>query len=71
MFLSESTAWKTIICIRIHINSLIYEKNLLENILKSYLKFGTWAQSEGILYKDWYKDKEGYRNEALIYKETD
>jgi len=40
------------------------EKN---DILKAYLKFGAWAESGGSLFKDWYMDKPGYRNNALIY----
>ncbi len=40
------------------------EKN---EILKSYLNFGAWAESGGTLYKDWYLDNTGYRNNSLIY----
>ena len=40
------------------------EKN---DIIKSYLKFGSWAESGGSLYKDWYMDKSGYRDNSLIY----
>ena len=39
-----------------------------DDIIKVYLKFGTWAESGGSLYKDWYMDKSGYRNNSLIYK---
>lgn len=38
-----------------------------KDILKAYLKFGAWAESGGSLYKDWYLDKPGYRDNSLIY----
>jgi len=38
-----------------------------KDILKAYLKFGAWAESGGSLFKDWYIDKPGYRDNALIY----
>jgi len=38
-----------------------------KDILKAYLKFGTWAESGGSLFKDWYMDKPGYRENSLIY----
>ena len=38
-----------------------------KEILKSYLKFGSWAESGGTLYKDWYLDNTGYRDNSLIY----
>ena len=41
------------------------EKN---DIIKVYLKFGEWAESGGSLYKDWYMDKSGYRDNSLIYR---
>ncbi len=41
------------------------EKN---DIIKVYLKFGTWAESGGSQFKDWYMDKSGYRDNSLIYK---
>ena len=37
------------------------------DILKAYLKFGSWAESGGSLFKDWYVDKPGYRETSLIY----
>ena len=40
------------------------EKN---DITKVYLKFGTWAESGGSQYSDWYLDKPGYRESSLIY----
>ena len=38
------------------------------DITKSYLKFGAWAESGGSQFTDWYLDKTGYRNSSLIYK---
>jgi len=38
-----------------------------KDILKAYLKFGAWAESGGSLFKDWYMDKPGYRENSLIY----
>lgn len=43
------------------------EKEPLD-ITQVYLKFAQWAQSNGELYKDWYQDKEGYREEKYLYK---
>jgi len=40
------------------------EKN---DITKAYLNFGAWAESGGTLFKDWYMDLPGYRNNSLIY----
>jgi len=40
------------------------EKN---DITKAYLNFGAWAESGGTLFKDWYLDLTGYRNNTLIY----
>ena len=40
------------------------EKN---QITLGYLKFASWAQSSGVLYKDWYKPNAGYRNSVYIY----
>ncbi|MFZ4399562.1 MAG: LruC domain-containing protein [Bacteroidales bacterium] len=36
-------------------------------IIDGYLKFGNWAQSSGIQFKDWYKTTSGYRNSVNIY----
>ncbi len=33
---------------------------------EAYLKYVQWAQSGGQEFKDWYSDKSGYRNQALI-----
>ena len=38
-----------------------------ENILEVYNYFGTWAESGGYSYMDWYVEKQGYRNTAKIY----
>ena len=40
------------------------EKN---DITKAYLNFGAWAESGGILFKDWYQDLPEYRDNSLIY----
>ncbi len=37
-------------------------------ITTAYLKFGEWAESNGSLYNDWWKDKSGYRNSNNIYE---
>lgn len=42
-----------------------YEK---KTIMQTYLLLQDWANSEGVLYKDWFKIKEGYVNEENIYK---
>ncbi len=36
-------------------------------ITDAHLKFGPWAESNGSLYPDWFQDKPGHRNDALIY----
>ncbi len=36
-------------------------------IIDGHLKFAAWAQSSGVLYKDWYKPNAGYRNSVYIY----
>jgi len=36
-------------------------------ITSAYLKFGDWAESNGDVYNDWWKDKSGYRNDANVY----
>jgi len=38
------------------------------DITSAYLKFGEWAESDGVLFPDWYKDEPGYRNEENIYQ---
>ncbi len=38
-----------------------------QDIIGAYLKFAEWAESDGVLYPDWYQDQPGYRNEDLIY----
>ncbi len=37
-------------------------------ILNAYKHFGEWAESNGVQYTDWYKDKAGYRNSENIYQ---
>jgi len=37
-------------------------------ILSAYNHFGEWAESNGVQYPDWYKDKAGYRNAGNIYQ---
>lgn len=36
-------------------------------ITTAFLKFGDWAESNGELFNDWWKDKTGYRDEDNIY----
>ena len=38
-----------------------------KDITKAYLHFGAWAQSGGTLFKDWYLNNPGYRDNTLIY----
>ena len=38
-----------------------------QDITGAYNHFAAWAESDGQQYPDWYKDKPGYRNPALIY----
>ncbi len=38
-----------------------------QDITGAYYHFADWAQSDGTLFPDWYQDKPGYRNHALIY----
>lgn len=35
---------------------------------KAYLKFNEWVKSAGITFPDWYLNKTGYRDDAVIYK---
>jgi len=37
-------------------------------ITTAYLKFGDWAESNGSLFNDWWKDISGYRNDNNIYQ---
>jgi len=37
------------------------------DITTVYNHFAQWAESDGILYPDWYKDLPGYRNHSSIY----
>ncbi len=36
-------------------------------IIQGHLKFASWAQSSGVLFKDWYKSNSGYRNSTYVY----
>lgn len=38
-----------------------------QQIVSGYLHFASWAESGGTSNQDWYKDSEGYRNDAKIY----
>lgn len=38
-----------------------------QEITWAYLKFAQWAESNGTSFTDWYKNLDGYRNDALIY----
>ncbi len=48
------------------IESIKYPIEKVE-IINAYLHFGEWAESDGQVYYDWYKDKPGYRNEENLY----
>lgn len=37
-------------------------------ILEGYNYFDSWAQSNGALYRDWYRNVAGYRDETKIYQ---
>jgi len=37
------------------------------SIMDAFLHFATWAQSNGTLYPDWYKLKDGYRKPNSVY----
>ena len=37
-------------------------------ITSAHLNFGDWAESDGTLFTDWWKDKTGNRNEDKIYQ---
>ena len=39
-------------------------------IIDAYSYFKNWAESDGRLYSDWFKDLAGYRNSALIFTEN-
>jgi LruC domain-containing protein len=36
-------------------------------VVFGHLKFGTWAESGGVQYPDWYKNLSGYRDPSQIY----
>ncbi len=37
------------------------------SIINAYTHFAAWATSSGAQYPDWFMDKDGYRNDNLIY----
>ncbi len=43
------------------------EKN---QIIHAHLVFGTWAQSSGFSFMDWYQDKPGYRDNTKIFNKN-
>jgi len=47
------------------IHDFVYPKEKMA-INLGYTKFGDWAQSSGSDYADWYKDQNGYRNNAYL-----
>jgi len=38
-----------------------------QDITGAYLHFAEWAQSDGLLYPDWFRDEPGYLDQSLIY----
>ena len=38
-----------------------------QDITQAYLKFNQWAGSQGTLYKDWYLNTSGYRDNTKLY----
>lgn len=38
-----------------------------EDITKAYNMFADWAQNNGTIFPDWYKNNTGYRNNSFIY----
>jgi LruC domain-containing protein len=38
-----------------------------KEVVAAYNHFAEWAESSGLDYDDWYENKLGYRNDALIY----
>ena len=58
-------------------NNLPWAINIIESfeypiekvdVTSAYLKFAEWAESNGTLYNDWYRDLTGYRNAENIYQ---
>jgi len=47
----------------IHDFVYLQEKNA---IILGYTKFAAWAESGGVSFPDWYKDQDGYRNDAYL-----
>ncbi len=61
-------------------NNLPWAINVIEHfdypvekveIINAYLKFAEWAESNGQVSYDWFKDKSGYRNDENIYQIPD
>jgi len=46
--------------------SIVYPQEK-KDFINVYLKFVSWAQSNGVLYPDWYLNKPGYINSANAY----
>ena len=38
-----------------------------QDITKAFLKFNKWAESKGTVYKDWYLNTSGYRDNSKLY----
>jgi len=38
------------------------------SIIDAHLRFAEWAESNGVIYPDWYQDNPGYRNDSNIYQ---
>jgi len=51
----------------IHIPESFEHPIELQDIIGAHLKFAEWAESDGVLYPDWYQNEPGYRNEVSIY----
>ena len=58
-------------------NNLPWAINIIESfeypiekvdVTTAHLKFGAWAESNGTLFNDWYRDLSGYRNADNIYQ---
>ncbi|OFY50818.1 MAG: hypothetical protein A2W85_18705 [Bacteroidetes bacterium GWF2_41_31] len=58
-------------------NNLPWAINIIESfeypiekvdVTTAHLKFGAWAESNGTLFNDWYRDLTGYRNAENIYQ---
>jgi LruC domain-containing protein len=47
-------------------SSFVYPKEK-SSITEAHLKFGSWAQSNGFSFMDWYDNKLGYRNNSHLF----